>query len=220
MIKKLTSHFRLAMTGLAMVTMLASTMAAHAEDRSTAFDYSGAFAGFSMTYAFGQSNWTDPLAPASTGVFDLAGRGGGAIVGYNWRTGRAYFGLALDITVTPADGTGYGGCATGCDTTLQSYAALRAQLGQRMGDGHLYGFAGLAMGRVDLAPVGFARQERDLGGWLVGIGYEHPLQDGWTFRAELQYMDFEDTRYTLSGPVQTVSDNRVGMLRLGLTRYF
>jgi opacity protein-like surface antigen len=76
------------------------------------------------------------------------------------------------------------------------------------------------MGRVDLAPVGFARQERDLGGWLVGIGYEHPLQDGWTFRAELQYMDFEDTRYTLSGPVQTVSDNRVGMLRLGLTRYF
>lgn len=217
MIKILAGRLRLALAGLAISL---SATAAHADEPSTAFDFSGAYAGFSMSNAIGQSNWTDPLAPASTGAFDLTGRGGGAILGYNWRTGRTYYGLALDITVNPADGIGNGACATGCETTLQSYAALRAQLGQRMGDGHLYGFAGLAMGRLDLAPVGLARQERDLGGWLAGIGYEHPLEDGWTIRVELQYMDFEDTRYTLSGPVQAVTDNRVGMLRIGLTRYF
>ena len=218
MITKITGYLRLTLAGLTVA--VATGTAAFADDPAVPFDYSGVYAGFSMTFGSGESRWTDPVAPASTGTFDLNGRGGGAIIGYNWRTGRTYFGLALDVTVNPTGGIGYGGCVAGCETELQSYAALRAQLGQRMGDGHLYGFAGLAIGRIDLAPAGLPRQERDLGGWLAGIGYEHPLDNGWTFRAELQYLDFEDTHYSLSGPIQSVSDNRVGMLRLGLVRYF
>lgn len=217
MITKFTAQLRLALAAAAMACVGSASCA---EQQHVAFDYSGAYAGFSMTYGWGDSTWTDLAVPATTGRFDLSGRGGGAILGYNWRTGRTYYGMALDITVNPTTGSGYGGCAAGCETSLQSYAALRAQVGQRVGDGHLYGFAGVAIGRIDLAPSGLPRQERDIGGWLAGIGYEHPLENGWTFRAELQYMDFENTLYSLAGPIQTVTDNRLGMLRIGLTRYF
>ncbi|MGI3186877.1 outer membrane protein [Nioella aestuarii] len=217
MITKIAGKLRLALAGLCIVC--AAPMAA-ADERPLPFDFSGAYAGFSRTDGLGDSTWSDQTLPLNTGGFDLSGNGGGAILGYNWRTGRSYFGVALDFTVNPLTGTGTASCTAGCETSLQNYVALRAQLGHRMGDGHLYGFAGLAIGRVDLMPIGLPTQERDSRGWLAGIGYEHPWDNGWAFRVELQYMDFEDTRYTLSGPVHGVSDNRVGMLRIGLTRYF
>lgn len=217
MITKITGKMRLALAGVA---MLCATGTAQADQQEIPFDFSGLYAGFSGTIGFGQSTWTDPAIPATTGSFDLTGSGGGAVIGYNWRTGRSYFGVALDVTANPTHGSGQGTCPAGCETSLRGYVALRAQLGHRMGDGHLYGFAGAAMGQFDIAPTGLPSQNRDLGGWLAGIGYEHPMEDGWALRVELQYMDFRDTRYTLAGPAQTVSGNHVGMLRIGLTRYF
>lgn len=184
------------------------------------FDYSGLHAGFSTTFSGGSSEWTNPATRATSGTFDISGRGGGAILGYNWRNGETYYGLALDITVGEIGGTGHGTCATGCATALQSYAALRGQIGRRVGRGHLYGFAGVALGRIDLTPVGAPRQQHSASGWLAGIGYEHPLEDGWTLRGELQYMDFEDRVYSASGPAMRVGSNGIGMIRIGLTRYF
>lgn len=206
------------MVCLMLVGALAATGAA-AQD-GPRFDYSGIYAGFGTAYSVGDSAWRDPAGPASTGVFDISGRSGSAILGYNWRSGQTYYGLALDLTAGEIGGFGYGGCPAGCETALQSYAALRAQIGHRVGDGHLYGFAGVALGRINLTPVGLPRQQHSATGRLAGIGYEHPLEDGWTLRAELQYMDFEDTIYSASGPVRTVGTNRVGMIRIGMTRYF
>jgi len=184
------------------------------------FDYSGLYAGFSTAYSAGRSEWSDPVGPTSTGEFDISGRIGGAILGYNWRIGETYLGIALDLTAGEIGGIGHGGCPAGCETALQYYGALRGQIGHRVGEGHLYGFIGIAQARIDQHPAGFARQQRNAAGWLAGIGYEHPLDNGWTLRTELQYMDFEDTIYSASGPTRTVSSNHVGMIRIGLTRYF
>jgi len=213
MITKIKGMLCLAFSGC-----LAAT-AALAED-AVRFDYSGLYAGFSTSFSAGSSDWTNPLTGVTTGDFDISGRSGGAILGYNWRNGETYYGVALDITVGEIGGTGYGNCPTGCNTTLQSYAALRGQIGHRAGQGHLYGFAGIALGRIDLNLATLPRQQHSATGWLAGIGYEHPLEDGWTLRGELQYMDFEDTVYSAGGPALTVGTNRIGMIRIGLTRYF
>lgn len=211
----------LAMLWLVMaMALVASALSARADGVDTP-RFEGLYAGFSTTGGYGESTWTGGGGSPSDRLH-LSGRGGGAILGYGWREGRTLYGLALDLTAAQVSGRAHGGvCAAGCDTTLERYAGLRGQIGQRVGeDGHLYGFAGLAWGRIDLNPSGLSRQHADTRGWLAGVGYERALEDGWSWRLEAQVMGFEDVSYTAAGPARRIGLDQVGLMRLGLVRWF
>jgi opacity protein-like surface antigen len=209
------------MLGLVIAMTMATAAGQARADDAPRFGFDGVYAGFSVTGGYAESHWSAGGAGASDRLH-LSGRGGGALAGINWREGDTVFGVALDISATQIDGSGHGGpCAAGCATTLERYAALRLQLGQRVGAaGHVYGFAGLAWGRFDLNPAGQPRQQRDAQGWLAGIGYEQALEGGWSWRAELQVMGFDDLTYSAAGPALRVGLDRSGLIRIGLVRYF
>jgi len=184
------------------------------EDRDPRF--AGLHAGLSRSLARADSSWSTP--GTVTGL-DMDGAGGSLILGYSWPLDGLVYGIALDMTVPGAEGLAGAGCGGTCLARLDRYIALRAQIGQRVGRGHLYGFAGLALGQFEYARAGLAQVEDHRTGWLAGIGYEHPMSRGWILRAEAQVMDFGNRALPLQGG-WSASPGRVGLIRLGFVQYF
>jgi outer membrane immunogenic protein len=197
-----TMNFKLFGTGLAALTLLASSFSAQAADmprpiykgemRSMVgyFNWSGLYVGVNGGYGFGTSTWE--LVPGT----DVKPKGflAGGTVGYNWQTGAIVYGLEGDFDW--ADVKGSIACVPGvvsCETTNNWLATFRGRIGFAFDRWLPYLTGGGAYGRVKAttAPIGgvAASVSGDQLGWTIGGGVEYAFMSNWSAKVEYLYVD-------------------------------
>jgi outer membrane immunogenic protein len=158
----------------------------------------------------------DPSGSHST---SRTGGLGGGFVGYNWQDRSFVFGLEADANWVSAKAqTTWGGQGGGfAETFPQSQvinwvATVRARAGLDFESTLLYLTGGVAFGGVNNSFAGVCgpltggcngvaagavfssfSQDSTRVGWTVGAGIEHMLDQHWTVRGELRYVDLGRT---------------------------
>jgi len=132
---------------------------------------------------YSATDWTGGFVGGQIGYGDLSGGGlsgdgvvGGVTAGYDYDFGNFVLGGAVDYSGTDIT---IGG------NDVDSLARLKVRGGYDTGMGGLvYGQLGAV--RADVANVG------DDTGYLVGVGYEHMLNDNVSVKGEVNYHEFEN----------------------------
>jgi outer membrane immunogenic protein len=205
--------------------------AADPEMPAAAFDWSGAYVGANLGYAWSHADFTDAeyngirLLPDVHWDLDENGLLGGIQAGYNWQRGHVVFGLEgelgyLDLDDKSFQGMDPVGVPYDAYGTVDGgwYASLNARLGYAWDRTLVYGKLGAVYSRAEvgfldmctIAPCGDSMtdaSERVGWGYQLGAGLEHAIADKWTIKAEYAYFDFGD---------QTISGEAVGGTFAGL----
>lgn len=172
---------------------------------TSAFEWSGVYAGAQIGYALGKDEWA--LGPIAE-TFAPRGALGGLHAGYNWRKNNLVLGVEADVEYAAQRAEGR---YQAVDITGTAEAALRSDPGWR---GSLRFRAGYARGASLAYLTGGvaavrARRWGDLDislgsydlsfeaehapaqlGWTLGAGLEYAFAPNWTARAEYRYSDF------------------------------
>ena len=152
-------------------------------------------------YVGGQLGWgysdfdigdlVDDLGDTFTDIGnDDSGVVGGITLGYLWSLNNGwYLGPEfqydwVDLEVTDN--------ATGATTNFEEIARLKLIAGYEMGNGLLYGSAGVAYGSLDNAGDIFDGFDGSDTNWTAGFGYDYRVGDNWTVGGEYQYAEFEN----------------------------
>ncbi len=184
--------------------------------------WTGFYAGFNSGYAWGEAapGVTADSANAATSLaigdapsgmsYDTAGYVSGGQAGYNFRHGRALFGVEADFGLAHIAGTGsVTSTVTPFNTTIDQrvdwFGTLRGRVGVvAAGNLMLFASGGLAYGETKLnaAVVGAVGSACAVAttcsigsangisiGWTVGAGFEYALASNLTFRGEYLYVD-------------------------------
>lgn len=146
---------------------------------STGGDWQGGYAGVQLGYGFGEFS-------VDTDDFDADGIVGGLHLGYNWDLGDWVVGPELqydagDLSFDDEDGEG----------SFDNIARLKMRAGRDLGQGLLYGSAGLAYTNFD-GVSGVTDIDFDDPGYVVGVGYDYKMSESWTLGGEYQYHMFDD----------------------------
>ena len=166
---------------------------------STVFSSTGYFASGNVPY----------LNADGSGSVKPKGFTGGLAFGYNAQSGTTVFGFDMDAnafgvkgdrSVTAVYHNNAPTTYTINETTKGGYlVTARGRLGGAIGRNLWYGTAGLALASIkieDRFSDTFASAAESLSksktkaGWTVGVGYEHDMQNHWSFKAEALYVDF------------------------------
>ncbi len=142
-------------------------------------DWQGGYAGVQLGYGFGEFS-------LDTDDFDTDGVIGGFHAGYLWDNGAWVFGpeLQYDFSDLSIDsGTGSG--------TFDEIARLKFRVGRDMGQGLLYGSAGVAYANFD-GIDGVTSIDFDDPGYVIGLGYDYRMTEAWTVGGEYQWHKFDD----------------------------
>lgn len=145
----------------------------------TGGDWQGGYAGLQLGYGFGEFS-------LDTDDFDTDGVIGGFHVGYLWDNGNWVFGPELQYDASDLSFDDPGG-----EGSFDEIARLKFRAGRDMGQGLLYGSAGLAYANFDGAS-GVTDIDFDDPGYVVGIGYDYKFTETWTVGGEYQYHVFDD----------------------------
>ncbi|HEY8355500.1 MAG TPA: outer membrane protein [Methylophilaceae bacterium] len=184
------------------------------------FDWSGAYIGANLGYAWSKSDFEDeeyngiPPFPKVNWDVDDHGFLGGLQAGYNWQRGNIVYGLEGELGYLDLDKKRF---PPGVDPILNYvydaagtvdgdwYLGLAARLGYASERTLYYGKVGAVYSRAKLGlkdtcsvtpPCGNTvanDSDRVDWGYQIGAGLEHALNDDWTLRAEYTYFDFGDT---------------------------
>lgn len=205
------------------ILAFASPLAADKPDRG-ALAWGGAYAGISL----GSTSFSSDTANSMYGHFSVSGSGkvAGLHAGHNWQRGDLVAGIEADFELGGQEGsTATGG---GFTTNDERYhlreewrASLRGRIGHTIGRGLVYATAGLAFAKIAqyYTEPGWAPTEdvhQILPGWTAGIGWEAPIANRWTFRAEYRLSGFAARTFQcdICGPADndfTTSDIRAGI---------
>ncbi|MDP3832917.1 MAG: outer membrane beta-barrel protein [Hydrogenophaga sp.] len=156
------------------------------------------------------------FAASSVDAIAASGRGGlspsadsaGLSWGRNWQAGPLVIGLEADLgsmklRATRSAGSVYPCCAPFSYEVRQSIetdwlVTARGRIGYAFNRSLLYATAGLALARVNV-DARFTDNDPDARasttlstsqwGWALGLGYEHGLEDRWSFKAEVLNLD-------------------------------
>jgi outer membrane immunogenic protein len=143
--------------------------------------WEGAYVGAQLGYAYGDFEF-------SGDTFDNDSAIGGLTAGYLWSLGNGwYLGPEFqydwaDITITDA--------TSGGDATFEEIARLKLIAGYELGQGLLYGSAGIAYASLDGVGSVFDGFDGSDTSWVVGLGYDYRIGDNWTIGAEYMYHSF------------------------------
>ncbi|MBR1152234.1 outer membrane protein [Bradyrhizobium sp. JYMT SZCCT0428] len=162
---------------------------------------------------------------------------GGGQVGFNRQAGNWVLGLEAD-----ASGTNIGASTTVVDpsgTIIQTYdvsidwtATLAGRIGYAWNRWMLYGRGGGALMRETTAltaPLLGTRTDAHAtrAGWTVGVGIENAFLDNWSWKAEYNYMRFDNTKtvgnpspLTTSAGIMTETNVDIHALKLGVNYKF
>jgi len=152
---------------------------------TSAFSWTGFYAGLETGYAWGDVAGSDELG----GDFDADGFLVGAFAGYNMQFNSFVVGGEADLEWTGIDGSGAGG--TDLDVSWQG--SLRARAGFALDQFLIYGTAGLAFADIhgDASVIdGDDDSDGVETGWTVGAGVDYAVTDNIFVRGEYRYADF------------------------------
>ena len=147
-----------------------------------AADWSGPYAGLQLGYGFSELN----LDPGDIDELDSDGVIGGFHIGYLWDFGDWVVGpeLQYDAAELSVDGDSGSG-------SFDEIARLKVRAGRDLGQSMVYGSAGFAYTNFDgLSGVDDIDFEEP--GYVLGVGYDYRLNQGWTVGAEYQWHRFND----------------------------
>lgn len=179
-------------------------------------DWSGAYAGLSAGFGFGEATHSFSNG-APTGDSDPSGGLFGVFLGYAWQSGNLVYGAEIDIMYSDYSGSFVdttGATSQGViDTNWQ--ASVRGVLGHAGSFGQrpalYYLTAGWAVGDFDFlggpsvpVPPGGGYSEQ-LSGWTAGIGMDIAMADNAALRIEYRYTDFGEASGILNPTFPTVT---------------
>jgi outer membrane immunogenic protein len=174
---------------------------------AAAYDWGGGYVGVNGGYAFGQSQWSDPLNPSgniSSGNFNVSGGLVGLTMGVSGQSGSIVYGVEGDFDWQGVSGTSnntfctslitsaaVGATAAGlsCKSESTWLGTFRARVGYAWDRVLVYGTAGGAGASLNTAFNGLPVQNNDEWGWTAGAGLEFALADNWTVKIEYLFVD-------------------------------
>lgn len=145
--------------------------------------WEGPYIGAQIGYATGDFEF-------NTDIFDNDNTIGGITTGYLWAVGNGwYLGPEFqydwtDISITDA--------ATGDQASFDQIARLKMIAGYEVGQGLLYGSAGIAYGNLDSVGAVFDGFKGSDTSYVIGLGYDYRVGDNWTVGGEYMYHDFRN----------------------------
>jgi len=171
------------------------------------YDWGGGYVGVNAGYAFGQSEWSDPLNPSgnsSSGNFNVKGALAGITAGvsgqwnafvlgvegdFDWQglQGSSNSSFCTSIFLSPTAGSAPAGLS--CKTDSTWIGTLRARAGYAWDRLLLYGTAGITGANVQVRLDGQPRQTNFQVGWTAGAGLEWAFADNWTAKVEYLFVD-------------------------------
>jgi outer membrane immunogenic protein len=172
---------------------------------ATVYDWGGGYVGINGGYAFGQSEWSDPLNPfGSTGNFHVNGGLVGGTAGVSGQFGAWVLSVEGDLDWQGLSGTSGSPFCTGlitstainapaaglsCKTQSNWIGTVRARAGYAWDRVLLYGTAGVAGANVQTGLSGLPPQTNFKVGWTAGAGLEWAFADNWTMKVEYLFVD-------------------------------
>ncbi|WP_181706751.1 outer membrane protein [Chthonobacter rhizosphaerae] len=157
---------------------------------STAFDWTGAYVGGAVGYAFGEYG-------GDAGDESVEGFTGGVFAGYNYAvTPNWIVGAEADIFAGPSEDFTVGG--VGVETSTAVFGTVRGRVGYAFDSFMVYGTGGLAVGWGEADFNGGSDSNTHLG-WAAGGGVEAALTQNVTVRAEYLYVDTSEESYSANG---------------------
>ena len=199
---------------------------------AAAYDWTGAYIGGHLGYAWGDSNW---MTPGISGSFDLAkpidtfDESGsffaGIQAGYNYMLPkRVVVGVEADASFPSFPslaGVSIGGTsilnspAFGQESyreTVLSSGTLRGRVGYAPGNWLFYATGGFAWTYNQLTLTNFTTGATDMPflwrlGWAAGVGVEAPVAPYWTARLEYLFTDYGNGNVSFATNAQSFSSN-------------
>lgn len=169
---------------------------------TTAFNWSGAYAGVNLGYQWGETT-NNPTRPS--GIM------GGVTGGYNWQNGQLVYGGEADLNLSGADDT-----FAPWKFSNPWFGTLRGRAGYAYSNFLFYGTLGLAFGSVKGEIAGLS-ETRTVAGWTAGAGVEVGLNKAWSAKAEYLYIDLNDRNFTVTGVKNGIESN---LIRFGVNYHF
>lgn len=158
--------------------------------------FAGAYVGADLGYAFGGDDRVGAIPlDRDLGTLELAGPIGNIHAGYRWQqpASRIVYGIEGMVSLGDVDADE---SRDGFDSSseMKWTATIRGNLGYAVRpDTLVYGFAGYTVGKSEYWVVGAGdvlQEDRDMHGYVVGLGAEKMLSEKWSVRAEYQYSNF------------------------------
>jgi len=152
------------------------------------YNWTGFYVGVNGGGAFGNSNWTDPVAPA-TGNFAVDGFLLGGTAGANYQMGSFVFGVEGDWDWANMNATTFNNCGVGCETKSDWLATVRGRAGWAWDRVLVYGTGGAAFANVQAAAGALPFSSSTQTGWTAGAGIEYAFAPNWTAKVEYLFVD-------------------------------
>ncbi len=185
-----------------------------------AWNWSGFYAGLNAGFARATASWTDldGFFTAGGTLFNESSNGfiGGGQVGYNWQFRHALFGLETDFQyLSNSQNTTLfafppGNVGPTFHDSIQWLGTVRGRAGLAIDDVLTYLTAGLAYAKVQHTftfPFFNVDPNFDLSSTKVGLtagaGAEYALDQRWSVKAEVLYVDLGKTSATITGIAQS-----------------
>ena len=183
-----------------------------------AYNWSGWYLGINGGYGWGNSGWSDPSVPFSSGNFNADGGLIGGTLGVNWQTGAWVLGIEGDGDWSDIRGTS---CFGTCETRNNWLATVRGRIGYSFDRFMPYFTGGLALGDIKATTPGFGSESDSRAGWTVGAGVEWAIAGPWTAKLEYLHVDLGDMTCNVvcsTGPTKVKFDADV--VRAGINYRF
>jgi outer membrane immunogenic protein len=192
-----------------------------------AFSWTGFYLGLNGGYAWGHSDWNNPVAgnvSFNTKKYLLGGT-----FGYNWQTGNFVFGLEGDVDASWVDGSTTAGAAgapcggTGCTTKNSWLGTGRGRLGYAFDRFLPYITGGAAFGNIKGTAANGGSVDKTKVGWAAGAGVEWAFFTNWSAKIEYLYADLGKVTCdaaTCGGGADSEITYKTNMVRLGVNYRF
>lgn len=190
---------------------------------SSAFQWSGFYAGVNAGYGFGTLS-REPSAGGVVTENNTNGWGLGAQAGYNMDMGGFVLGGEADLQWSSIGYEQDLGAAGTLKASVDGFGTVRARAGMAFDRVMPYVTGGVAFGNstvslTDPANVVTSQTNTHLG-WTIGAGLEAAATDNITIKAEYLYVDLGAKTYTTAPGGNIDATQRFGLIRAGINYKF
>ncbi len=201
------------------------------------YNWTGLYGGVNLGYAW-DPNYVLTSTQSGTVTLPLEPHGvfGGVQLGYNLHIARHWvLGVEADWQLSAIDDSVSLAGPINASVDLSSFATIRGRIGYAADRTLIYFTGGVAFGKFDLKAdstfaigTGAATFNEWKTGYVLGAGIERAFGNGWSFKAEYQYLNFafdaagveRDANQIVIGVFNIRAEPEVHSVRVGINRRF